>query len=104
LNEMGASNDSPLEVIGLAIDDSRETMRAFQRQHETVRFLNLLGGGWEDGEIAKKFGSLEIPTDVLVDPAGGVVHVGVGSDSLRSTLRTAKELRTLTSPLRSRIA
>jgi len=90
LNEISIQPEPSLAVIGIAINDNVETIKAFS-QREPLGFVNLLGGDWNDGQIAHTFGPTEVPTDVLVDPSGHVVFVAVGSDALRSTLEALKE-------------
>jgi len=82
LNEI--SNPSPglLDVIGVAMNDTADSIKQFSMR-EPIEFVNLLGGDY-DGDFARKFNYFALRTDILVNPDGRVVFVGNGPNALRA--------------------
>ncbi len=80
LNEMSNPSPALLDVIGVAMNDTSDSIKQFSTR-ERIEFVNLLGGHY-DGDFARKFNYFALRTDILVNPDGRVVFVGSGPNAL----------------------
>ena len=88
VNEFANPAPESLIVVAVSVDDTSESLERFTKEH-AVRVLNLIAGGW-DGKFPNDFNVVSLPADVLIDPEGNVVFVGVGAASFRSVLELLK--------------
>src|SRR5882724_9979218 len=82
LNEISKPNPASLDVIGIAMNDTSDSINQFSTR-EPIEFVNLLGGDY-DGDFARKFNYFALRTDILVNPVGRIVFVGNGPSALRA--------------------
>jgi len=82
LNEISKPNPASLDVIGIAMNDTSDSIKQFSTR-EPIEFVNLLGGDY-DGDFARKFNYFALRTDILVNPVGRIVFVGNGPSALRA--------------------
>lgn len=64
-----------LRVVGISLDDSREAMDAFVRQHAITWPQHFDGRQW-DGEIVRRFAVRSVPATYVVDRAGVLRAIG----------------------------
>ena len=82
LNEISNPSPALLDVIGIAMNDTADSMKQFAAR-EPIEFVNLLGGDY-DGDFARTFNYFALRTDILVNPDGRIVFVGSGPNALRA--------------------
>jgi peroxiredoxin len=70
------------EIVGVSLDDQKETLEAFVRD-QGIAWPQIFEEGGMDGRLANEFGIYSLPTMFLVDTAGKVVD---------RSLRNAAEL------------
>ena len=75
LKELGSHYRSKLDVIGIALNDSPETLRRFL-SNEKLPYPVLVGGTFDD-RTARAYNLDRAPTNVVIDPEGQVRFVGV---------------------------
>ena len=71
-----------LEIIGVNLDNDRETLDAFLKANPTP-WPQVFEPGGMDGRLADEYGIISLPTMILVDPQGKVIN---------RNIRTAAEL------------
>jgi len=65
-----------LAVVGISLDYDQNELTAFLQQ-QRLPWVNLFDQGGTDGRFANEMGILTVPTIILVDATGKVVHRGV---------------------------
>ncbi len=63
-------------VVGISLDDKAETLTAYLKQNR-LPWVNLHEDGGMQGRLASQMGILIVPTIMLVDKDGKVVHRGL---------------------------
>jgi hypothetical protein len=81
LNEIATPSPSELTIVGIAMNDTFDSVKQFSEKREPIEFLNLIGGDYE-GITAKKLDYFRLKTDILVTPDAQVVFVGSGPSAL----------------------
>ena len=75
LKELGSHYTSKLDVIGIALNDKRETLQKFVGD-EQLPYVVLVGGTFDD-RTAREYNVDSAPTNVVIDPEGQVRFVGI---------------------------
>lgn len=72
LNQMVDEYKDKVEILGIDIKENAEKVNSFSEK-KGVKYTILLD---TNGEIAKKYGVLGIPTNVLIDKDGKILYKG----------------------------
>jgi thiol-disulfide isomerase/thioredoxin len=72
-------NSRGLEIVGVSLDQSKESLLAFIKEHGMTWPQYFDGKGWNN-EISSRFGIDAIPAKWLIDKQGNVVTKNVGDD------------------------
>ena len=83
LNEIASPSHNLLNVVGVVMHDTGDSVRQFSATRQKIEFLNLLGGEYT-GDFAGRINYFSLRTDILVNPNGQVVFVGNGPGSLKA--------------------
>lgn len=75
-----------VSVVGIAINDSRETLTQFIARKQ-LTYPILLGGTFDDA-FAHAYGVHSAPANVLIGPDRSVRFAGMGPQSLKSAVQT----------------
>jgi thiol-disulfide isomerase/thioredoxin len=85
-----AYHDKGFDVLGISLDTSREKTETFIEKQE-IPWQTLFGAteedqGW-DHPMARYYGISGIPTAILLDREGRVIHMNARGDTLREELQ-----------------
>jgi thiol-disulfide isomerase/thioredoxin len=72
-------HDQGFEILGISLDQDKDTMLSFTKDHGMVWPQYFDGKGW-DNEISSGFGIQQIPTMWLVGKDGKVITTDAGDD------------------------
>ncbi|MEX0678453.1 MAG: TlpA disulfide reductase family protein [Pirellulales bacterium] len=74
-------HDKGFEVVGISVDEDRQALDTYLAK-ETIPWVTLHDGGFEDSPLAIDYGLSGIPTTLLVDRQGTVVSLDARGDEL----------------------
>ncbi len=72
-------NSRGFEIVGVSLDQSKESLTAFLKEHDMTWPQFFDGKGWKN-EISSRFGIDGIPAMWLIDKQGNVVTKDAGED------------------------
>jgi peroxiredoxin len=91
LEELGRHYTSKLNVIGIDLNDKRETLQQFVR-NEQLPYVVLVGGTFDD-QTARAYNVDRAPTNVVIDPEGRVRFVGLSLKAAVQAVSTGLQQR-----------
>jgi outer membrane lipoprotein-sorting protein/peroxiredoxin len=81
-----AYHDRGFEILAISLDDSREDLEAFLKDHPEMTWVQLFDGkGWES-DIAVEYNVESIPTTILLDQEGNIVRQDLRGEALANAL------------------
>lgn len=72
-------HDKGFEIVGISLDQNKDSLLAFTKEHGMVWPQYFDGDGWEN-KVSKNFGITEIPTMWLVGKDGKVLTTNARED------------------------
>jgi peroxiredoxin len=86
LDYLGSHYRDKVALVGIAINDSRETLKKFIVAKQLTCPI-LLGGTFDDA-FARAYDLNSAPVNILIAPDSGVRFAGMGPQSLKSAVQT----------------
>lgn len=79
-------NSSGFEILGVNLDSTADTIQPYVKQHG-ITWQSIRDAGGTDGQLARDYGIVSVPTMFIVDK-NGVVASGIATANLDSAVQT----------------